>query len=776
MADIASTRASVRAAFRDHRVEGVPASGEYEPDKSEIRGALADDMVDLIADVAASAVAGRRVFATLAERDAWTDRPTGAVAYVEATDETYRWSGTAWEAFEDPTIAAAERAESAASAANHSADDARAAVTDLLSATGKNKADPALIKPGKRYNSSLVVETNSAFRSLGWIYLAPGTYRVSGVKPSVGIYAAEAATDAAPAVLLGLAGASGVNTGALTITVTADRPYIWVTLSNGGQADTAYDGTVQVEEGTVTTAYEPFKRVVGLSSVEHGAQLVAGADIVNSDAIKQRQAVGAALLQKARNGTTSAGANANVDLTKLFLSVRVIGGRAGKVYGLRYFGNGQTVLPQYAPDCWMIEEQDADTYDSTATATQVFRYTDTPPVLPRGGVQTITLESPVISGLAFRVTLDTDQLPATGTVVAMNSTTQPGWSWIINPANVQRSLAAVPASASSGTVRYTMTAAKEISAAWQNESKWFRVTFRPNGYNSLPNIRKVEVADDVSGAPGAYVTASDAGTDWLPPIRIAAAANGDGASGIFTGGNHGSTGSAGGAQTAINRMFDVLVDGSPTAWAAKTGDADRITLRIVNDIMAYNTITLDRYVMREHFAITITRFGVEVMADREALEAVSVETEYGPQAVTTGFTTDEIFVGGLSTGAVPYATDQDVATIIGPKSSNPSLFANILRGASGEMALWFDPTYGIGDGAGVAAAFPRIIANSKRYAVMRYGTTTPVAAGSRWKWRGGYSWQASGLAPAGMLAVMQRLRGGVPEQVLVTTPQRWVAL
>lgn len=114
MADIASTRASVRAAFRDHRVEGVPASGEYEPDKSEIRGALADDMVDLIADVAASAVAGRRVFATLAERDAWTDRPTGAVAYVEATDETYRWSGTAWEVFEDPTMAAAARAEAAA--------------------------------------------------------------------------------------------------------------------------------------------------------------------------------------------------------------------------------------------------------------------------------------------------------------------------------------------------------------------------------------------------------------------------------------------------------------------------------------------------------------------------------------------------------------------------------------------------------------------------------------------------------------------------------------
>ncbi|MEN5229094.1 glycerophosphodiester phosphodiesterase [Brevundimonas naejangsanensis] len=127
MADIASTRASVRAAFRDHPVDGVPASGEYEPDKREIRDALADKMVDLIADVAASAVAGRRVFATLAERDAWSDRPSGAVAYVEATKLTYRWSGTAWTVFEDPVVQAAERAEAASSDAAAAKTEAQAA-------------------------------------------------------------------------------------------------------------------------------------------------------------------------------------------------------------------------------------------------------------------------------------------------------------------------------------------------------------------------------------------------------------------------------------------------------------------------------------------------------------------------------------------------------------------------------------------------------------------------------------------------------------------------
>jgi len=162
MADITSTRASVRAAFRDFRVDGVPASGEYEPDKSEIRGALADKMVDLIADVAASAVAGRRVFATMTERDAWSDRPSGAVAYVEATGETYRWSGTAWEAFEDPTVAAAGRAEAAAERA------------EANFAPGANLYNPAGRQIGRYVISSGTIVSAAGWSCTDWISVTPG--------------------------------------------------------------------------------------------------------------------------------------------------------------------------------------------------------------------------------------------------------------------------------------------------------------------------------------------------------------------------------------------------------------------------------------------------------------------------------------------------------------------------------------------------------------------------------------------------------------------------
>ncbi|MFC5370942.1 hypothetical protein ACFPIF_00145 [Brevundimonas faecalis] len=113
MSGSVSIKANLRAAFRDYEVDGVPASGAYEPGKASIRNALSEAM-DYVADAAASAVAGRRVFATIADRNAWSDRPNGAISYVEATSQTYRWSGAAWVEFDDPTISAADRAEAAA--------------------------------------------------------------------------------------------------------------------------------------------------------------------------------------------------------------------------------------------------------------------------------------------------------------------------------------------------------------------------------------------------------------------------------------------------------------------------------------------------------------------------------------------------------------------------------------------------------------------------------------------------------------------------------------
>lgn len=155
MADAPSIKAELRSAFRDFEVWGVPASGAHKPVKPAVRAALEGvvDFIDEIGsaasasleaivtgplseldgridDLATSVTASRRVYATLAERDTWTDRPAGALAYVEATEASYRWSGSAWVVFSDPTLEAAARALASAESAQQSV-DGRARVTQV---------------------------------------------------------------------------------------------------------------------------------------------------------------------------------------------------------------------------------------------------------------------------------------------------------------------------------------------------------------------------------------------------------------------------------------------------------------------------------------------------------------------------------------------------------------------------------------------------------------------------------------------------------------------
>lgn len=98
MADSATIKADLRAAFRDHEVDGVPASGPHEPDKAAIRAALA-----LLVDLA-SAAGTTKVVATVADLATLPDPGDGDRAEVRADpagdvengNGVYSWSGAAW--------------------------------------------------------------------------------------------------------------------------------------------------------------------------------------------------------------------------------------------------------------------------------------------------------------------------------------------------------------------------------------------------------------------------------------------------------------------------------------------------------------------------------------------------------------------------------------------------------------------------------------------------------------------------------------------------------
>lgn len=132
MPTISELKAEAADIYRDSVAPGSALPND--PDKARIRSHVSR-VLDRMAETEEAASAGRRIYGTIAQRDAWSDRPVGAQAYVEATGLYYRWDG-AWVAFDDPTIAAADRATEAALVLEGVAEPASAAaikVGDLWS-------------------------------------------------------------------------------------------------------------------------------------------------------------------------------------------------------------------------------------------------------------------------------------------------------------------------------------------------------------------------------------------------------------------------------------------------------------------------------------------------------------------------------------------------------------------------------------------------------------------------------------------------------------------
>lgn len=132
-------RAQSRNVYRDAIAPGSATPND--PEKAAIR-ALNDGLIDKIDEAAQTALAGRRAFATLAARNAWTDRPTGAIAAVEETGLNYRWDNTTWAVFTDPLIEAADRAEAAQAVTQDLRDEASGFVAPVSNLVASGTFDP----------------------------------------------------------------------------------------------------------------------------------------------------------------------------------------------------------------------------------------------------------------------------------------------------------------------------------------------------------------------------------------------------------------------------------------------------------------------------------------------------------------------------------------------------------------------------------------------------------------------------------------------------------
>lgn len=493
-----------------------------------------------------------------------------------------------------------------------------------------------------------------------------------------------------------------------------------------------------------------------------------GAKPVTADALTINKGANYPLRAVTRGGVLS---SVRPFINDVLLDAKVKGALPGKFYRLEYYGNGNPTYKWGA----RITEYDAATYAADgSTGTMLINYNvqDGPP--DGEGIGVKTYKSDVRPG--FEVTLTVDRTVVEGSAIQMlqGDPAINSYSWIIDPTRYDYTVPPVVGS-SAGAVGVTMTAGGDLTAEWQTGGRWYRVALGPNGFNGLPNIKSVSVAPDVSGVPGAWTAHATGSTDWLPPLTFRAVENGDAGAMVYTGGNHGSNGDASGQQTAVNRVWRCLVDGQARPWVAFEGKADRVDLTIVNDLLAYNTITLGRYALRQVLSLSITPGGIAVEAEHIPLEAIELRVDNGLQIVTTGFQSEVTVLGGnpAASGAFQAMTDS------GPKSDYPNAWAVMFRNAAGDqMAVWMDRGYAAGDGAMVAPDRALIRPNTgasstKWYHAVAAGMNTALAAGQSYKWRGGYQWGKAGR-PSPFVAGFDLMRAGRAHDVMALGTASWI--
>lgn len=487
--------------------------------------------------------------------------------------------------------------------------------------------------------------------------------------------------------------------------------------------------------------------------------------------------------QMTRGGLTS---QPSVYFKSLFIDVRVVGATKGCYYQLAYMKNGNTSLSANI-DGFIFFEYSAEAYSSEdGDFSRVVDYRDDCPEIQRdGNIHTICVSSSVKPGLDFYITIDTSLLPAYGTPIQFNAPSVPGYTWIIDPSRyTYRQTAAVSTGKASG-LSYTCSPDGLLQMTWRSSGSWYRVWFGVNGFNDLPNIKTVQRAPYTPNVEDAvFATVNTTSSDWLPPMVVGAASNGDGTTRIiYTGGNHGSDGSAGGVQTARNILYQISADGQMLplgGTSSHVGNAEKISILVVNELMGYNTITLGRYILKQTFFVEFHPGGLEVVCEVLPYEDISVTTDNGPQMNTGGYQGTMLFVGGEGTQREAF----DSTKTSGQSQSYPNAWAVVLQGnAGGQQVSWMDRSFGVGNLQYVDGNIPLVRgggeANTKFYqaAVRAYTGGHAFTAGTPYKWRGGYSWQEpSPVGSSSIDSTFSYWKNGEMHQAVIVSPSEYTVL
>ena len=501
------------------------------------------------------------------------------------------------------------------------------------------------------------------------------------------------------------------------------------------------------ENGTYAVVTNDTASNIGIYLKKSGAwTLVPWNNFAQLDALKINSGKAYPFKPMTRDGITSVGFNSTLSL---FVDCTIFNAQPDCYYAIRYYRNGATSLGK-SPNGWIVARYPISGYETASVETQIISTDDaTMPVLSRSGIQTIFLQA-TNSPELIKLTLDTAYLDTFGTPMLWNTSNKDTWSWIVDPSRyvkeldkaIKAQIQTLESKVAAGALSVSLSS-NTLQFSYKSGINIYRLTFMPNGHNSLPNFKKVEVSEN--GA--AFRVLSDTDTDWLPPLRAEVDVNGDaGYTLVTTGGNHGSD-RFGGELTARNTYLSYEVDG--VKRDSFTGSCNNIVITIVNEVMAANTIVSKRYAVRESFKIDIKQNGLMIVScDRQALEPLTMSRDRGLQAVINGFSSSYL---ALNSSKARSTIDSDTPVEIKSLLSvSPAL---IMQKTDNQISVGIDAGYGVGDARYVSDTQPIYTfltggATVKSYCAVIDGITLHLSTGEGYQWRGAYHIKSVSDKPA----------------------------
>lgn len=288
-----------------------------------------------------------------------------------------------------------------------------------------------------------------------------------------------------------------------------------------------------------------------------------------------------------------------------------------------------------------------------------------------------------------------------------------------------------------------------IITKWTNDRDMMweirKPSSNPNGLYSVFGAlqTKVNTTSEVKPWNSEPVTAIYASsTDWLGPV-IMEAINGDGSTTkAFTGGNHAHLSQP----TARNIGIQILVDGvdKTNDDSVKNTNCSKVEVILTNEIKAYNTVSLNRYVLQEkHHIILHSRANeilVEVFAELTPLEEINIHTYYGIQSHTSPITlwgNSYHFVNGKTK-----AREQATASLNSGERGDYLCTRVVQKGNEYTLMTWLDSGYGLGTMENCDISQPCCFYNhtsNKIYFNLVKGKVLNLKANEKVYWHGGWT-------------------------------------